>query len=81
MFDPKEIYGKISLREIIGDAPVRWRMDLKDWPCDETATIQLANERGDKEYVLIAPGCTVEGTITEVRRCVERLTGGGGRGF
>ena len=73
MFDPKEIYGKISLREIIGDAPVKWSLELKDWPCDELAVIGLENKRGSKEYVLIAPGCTVEGTVASLRASVARL--------
>jgi len=73
MFDPKEIYGQISLRQVIGDAQVKWSLELKDWPCDEIAYIGLENKRGSKEYVLIAPGCTVDGTTASLRAAVDRL--------
>jgi len=73
VFDPKEIYGKISMREVIGDAPIKWSLELKDWPCDELAVITLENKHGTKECTIIAPGCTVEGTLDSLRSSITRL--------
>jgi len=80
MFDPKDIYGKINMAEITEGYAVHWELILKDWPCTELAYIRLFTPMR-AEWVLIAPGCTVEGTIQSIRTALNRLTGGGGRGF
>ena len=80
MFDPKEVYSQLNMANITEGYAVRWELILKDWPCTEMAYIRLFTPMR-AEWVLIAPGCTVEGTIQSARMALARLTGGGGRGF
>ena len=79
MFDPKDIYSKLDMPRITEGHPVHWELILKDWPCTELAYIKLFTAMR-AEYVLIAPGSTVEGTLAGIRTALKRL-GGGARGF
>ena len=74
MFDPKEIYGKLNIREIIGDVPLTYALDYKDWPANELAFIRLSTKSGHNGWVLIAPGSTPESVTAGVRAVAKRLT-------
>ena len=66
MFDPKSIYRKLDIRKIIGNAPIRYELQEKDWPADEMAFIRLYTPEGRNGWVLIAPGSTVEGVTASL---------------
>ena len=76
MFDPKDIYGDLNVMNCIG-GKCAYELQLKDWPCTEMAYIRvfLRDEPTRQTYVLIAPGCTVEGTAEELRAASRWLTG------
>ena len=74
MFDPKDIYSKLDLPKITEGYPVHWELILKDWPCTDLAYIRLFTPM-QAEWVLIAPGCTLDGTVQSLRTALERLTG------
>lgn len=72
-FDPKTVYRKLDLREIIGDRPIRYELQQKDWPAQEMAYLRLYTDDGRDGWVLIAPGSTPKTVAASVRSVADRL--------
>ena len=79
MFDPKTIYGKLNIRELIGDKAIRYEVQTRNWPCNEMAYIRLYTEDGRNGWVLVASGCTEEGVAEKIRGVSEMLVREGQR--